>query len=231
MRPLLSILVVLTLAATARAADPAPLTEAQLLAALNRDLSTHFNLSGELTLELLRPWSPPARTAADWQVIVADYPSAASGSMLVRCRLLADGTPAGETTLVLRAALWREVWATRTPLAAGATFDPAQLETRRVDLFREREALPTDAGDTTFIYARAVPANRLLTWRDLARRPLVRKGQLVEVAAAEGAMTITLKALAMENGAHGDTVTVRNLESRRDIHARVVAENRVQVAF
>ena len=32
-------------------------------------------------------------------------------------------------------------------------------------------------------------------------------------------------------GAQGDTVTVRNLESKRDIHAQVVAENRVQVRF
>ena len=42
---------------------------------------------------------------------------------------------------------------------------------------------------------------------------------------------VTLKGLAMENGAQGDTVVVRNLESKRDIHAQVVAENRVAVRF
>jgi flagella basal body P-ring formation protein FlgA len=35
----------------------------------------------------------------------------------------------------------------------------------------------------------------------------------------------------MENGAQGDTVTVRNAESRKDFAAMVVSENRVQIRF
>lgn len=209
----------------------APLAPDRFLAALNREISTHFNLTGELTLELLRPWTPPARPAASWQVVITEYPVVAASSMLVRCRVLADGLTAGESTLVLRAALWRDVWVARAPQALGATFDAAQLETRRADVFRERDALPADVGDSSFIFTRALPAGRLLNWRDISRRPLVRKGEMVEVAATEGTLLITLKGLAMENGAQGDTVTIRNLGSKRDIHAQVVAENRVQVRF
>jgi flagella basal body P-ring formation protein FlgA len=40
-----------------------------------------------------------------------------------------------------------------------------------------------------------------------------------------------MKALAMENGAQGDTVTLRNPVSRKDFSALVVDENRVQVRF
>jgi flagella basal body P-ring formation protein FlgA len=40
-----------------------------------------------------------------------------------------------------------------------------------------------------------------------------------------------MKALAMENGSQGDTVTVRNPQSRKDFAAMVVDENRVQVRF
>jgi flagella basal body P-ring formation protein FlgA len=164
-------------------------------------------------------------------VVITEYPAVATSSMLVRCRVLADGAMVADSSLVLRASLWRDAWVARTPQALGATFDPAQLETRRVDLFRERDALPADVGDSSFIFTRNLTASRLLNWRDIARRPLVRKGEVVEVAATEGALSITLKGLAMENGAQGDTVTVRNLESKRDIHAQVVAENRVQVRF
>ena len=71
----------------------------------------------------------------------------------------------------------------------------------------------------------------MLTWRDITRRPLVRKGNLVEVSAGDGQLLITMKALAMENGAQGDTVTVRNPVSRKDFAAMVVDENRVQVRF
>jgi flagella basal body P-ring formation protein FlgA len=98
-------------------------------------------------------------------------------------------------------------------------------------MFRERDALPAAVGDHSYMMVRAVSAGRLLTWHDIGRRPLVRKGSLVEVSAADGQLLITMKALAMENGAQGDTVTVRNPETRRDFAAKVIDENRVQVRF
>jgi flagella basal body P-ring formation protein FlgA len=44
-------------------------------------------------------------------------------------------------------------------------------------------------------------------------------------------LQITMKALALENGARGDTVTLRNPESQKNFAATVVDENRVQVRF
>ncbi len=213
--------------------DPSstPLTREHLVSELTRHLAAHFNLDGELQLELLRPWSPPARLAKSWQLEVLEFPAVAGSSMLLRCRVLADGEPAAESTLVLRASLWRDAWASRMPLANGDTFDPSMLEVRRVDLFRERDALPAAVGDRSYAMTRAVAAGRLLTWRDVGRRPLVKKGQFVEVSAVEGHLVVTMKALAMENGAQGETVTVRNPESRKDFAAMVVDENRVQVRF
>jgi flagella basal body P-ring formation protein FlgA len=212
-------------------ATPAPLTRDLFTGEIARDLATHFNLEGDLQLELIRPWAAPARVAAVWRVEILEYPSLPSSSMLVRCRIFADGEVAAESTLMTRASLWRDAWVSRQPLLAAATFDPALLDTRRVDLFRERDALPAAVGDRSYVFARSVGPGRLLTWHDIARRPLVKKGNLVEVSASEGQLIITMKALAMENGAQGDTVTVRNPESKRDFAAMVVAENRVQVRF
>jgi flagella basal body P-ring formation protein FlgA len=208
-----------------------PLTRDQLLATLAHDLSSHFNLEGDLQLDLVRAWAPPAQVASVWQVHVLEYPSFAGSSMLVRCRVAADGANVAETTFVLRAALWRDAWVTRQPLVVGSTFDASALDARRVDLFRERDVLPAAVGDSSYIFARAVQAGRLLTWRDISRRPLVKKGELVEVSAIDGLLVVTMKGLAMENGARGDTVTVRNPESRKDFAAMVVDENRVQVRF
>jgi flagella basal body P-ring formation protein FlgA len=212
-------------------ANPAPLAHDQFVSELSRNLSAHFNLEGDLQLELLRPWSPPALVAEGWNVEVLEYPSIPSASMLIRCRILADGVDVGTSTLILRATLWRDAWVARQPLTQGAAFDPSQLEVRRVDLFRERDVLPAAVGDRSYAMTRSVNAGRMLTWRDVARRPLVRKGSVVEVSAAEGQLQITMKALAMENGAQGDTVTVRNPDSRKDFAAMVIDENRVQVRF
>lgn len=212
-------------------ATPAPFAREQFLSDLGRTLAAHFNLEGDLQLELLRPWSPPDRLAQTWQLDVIEYPLVPSSSMLVRCRMLADGAPAGEGTFIVNAMLWRDAWVARMPIMPNSTFDPSLLETRRVDLFRERDALPAAVGDHSFEFARPIGVGRLLTWHDIQRRPLVRKGSLVEVSATEGQLIITMKGLAMESGAQGDTVTIRNPESRKDFAAMVVDENRVQVRF
>ncbi len=234
-----SFLLILVLAVTALRAAPAvdaavgatPLSRDQFVALLTENLVSHFNLEGELQLELLRAWAAPARVAAQWSVEIAEYPALPASAMLTRCRLLADGQVVGEYTATLRASLWRDAWAARQPLAANTSFDATSLETRRVDFLRDREALPASVGDQSYLFVRSIQPNRLLTWRDISRRPLVRKGDLIEVAAIDGKLQIIMRGLAMENGAAGDTVTVRNPESKRNFAAQVIAENRVQIRF
>lgn len=209
----------------------ATFTREEAVAALTRALTAHFNLEGDLQIELLRPWSAPARAASQWELSVVEFPAAASPSMMLRCRLLADGQSVLDTTVMLRAQLWCDAWVSRQPLAAGSAFDPASLEVRRVDRLRERDVLPATVGDRSFVFARTVSPGRLLSWRDISRRPLVKKGDLVEVSAADGQLIVLMKAQAMESGAQGDTVSVRNPESRKIFAAQVVDENRVQVRF
>jgi len=71
----------------------------------------------------------------------------------------------------------------------------------------------------------------MLTWHDLARRPLVRKGDLVEATAREGTLYVTMKALALENGARGDIINLRNPESHKEISAQVVDDGHVEIRF
>ena len=224
---------VLALSASAEGnqAVAGPLTREDFVKDLSSNFAAHFNIEGDLQLELLRTWSAPDRVAREWTLVVTEYPALISPAMLARCQILADGQVAGDYTITMHASVWRDAWSARQPVAANSTFDPAQLEVRRVDFLRERDALPTAVGDGSFIFARAIQSNRLLNWRDVARRPLVRKGDIVEVAAVDGMLQVTMKGLAMENGAQGDTVTIRNPESRKDFAAQVVAQNRVLIRF
>lgn len=210
---------------------PGTLSREEFLLSLTRDLSAHFNVEGEMQLEMARPWSPPTRSAIRWDVNVLDYPSTLSASMLVRCRLLGDAAESNEITVVVRASVWRDVWVARQPIVIGASFDPAVLDTRRVDVLRERDVLPAGTGDRSFVFARGVGAGRPLTWRDIVRRPLVKKGEIVEVSATNGSLLVTMKALAMENGGKGETISVRNPESQKNFAAVIVDEKRVQVRF
>ena len=179
----------------------------------------------------MRPWTAPTAAGGEAPVSVAllDYPEALASSMLLRVRYRQDERILREDTLLLRVSLWREGMITATPLKRG---DPVSLQavtTRRVDALRERDALPMSAAGEDYVLAREIPAGRALAWRDVVRRPLVRRGQMVEVHAGSGALVITMKALAMQDGARGETVRLRNTESKRDFAAKVVAENRAEV--
>ena len=105
------------------------------------------------------------------------------------------------------------------------------LEAHRVDALKDRDALPSNVGDDAFVIAVTIPAGRGLTWHDVARRPLVRKGEMVEVTASEGSLVVNMKGIALESGAKGDVVNIRNTESLKTIPAVVVADNCVQVHF
>jgi len=210
---------------------PAVFSQEQLLADLTRQLTEHFQARGDLQLDLLRPWAPLAVSAGPVEVVILDCPARLSSSLLLQVRLQANGSALGSFALMLKAQLLRDVWVSRTPIERGADFDPNQLDTRHLDVLQQRDTVPTDSTDADFTYASSVASGRLLAWRDLARRSLIRKGQIVEVSAVDGMLTITTKAMAMENGAAGDTVRLRNLDSKRDFSALVVAEARAQVRF
>jgi flagellar basal body P-ring formation protein FlgA len=231
----LCVLVPVASGQSAPAADSAPVatcfTQDQLLADLTRQLTERFQTRGDLQLDLNRPWAPLSLPAGSAEVVVVDWPVRLTSSLLLQVRLQSGGQTLGNFSLMVKAQLFRDVWVTRAPIERGVGFDPNQLDTRRVDVLQQRDTVPTDSSETDFTYVTNVPAGRLLVWRDLTRRSLIRKGQIVEVSAIDGTLTITTKALAMENGAAGDTVRLRNIESKKDFSALVVAEARAQVRF
>lgn len=226
----IAVLAASSLPLRAQEAAAQPLNAASLAAAIGRDLKSRYNLEGDFDVQLLRPWVAPASAGTDWSVAVVDYPSAPASTMLVRCQVR-SGTDVQDSQLVIHAALWRDAWVVKLPLTIGLVFDPSRLDLRRSDMLRDHDVVPATAVDRNFIFARAVPVGRMLTWHDLARHPLVHKGDLVQVTASDGLLVVSLKGIAMENGAQGDTVTIRNPDSRKEFPALVTDENHVQVQF
>jgi flagellar basal body P-ring formation protein FlgA len=209
----------------------ASLDRASLLVQLAEDLASHYSLTEDLEVDLLRPWTAPSAKegTAPLVVTVAEYPEALASSMLVRVRYKQDERIVREDTLAIRASLWRESMIAATPLKRGDAVSLTAVTTRRMDALRDRDALPVTAVGDDYVFAREIPAGRKISWRDVVRRPLVHRGQMVEVQAGSGALIITIKALAMQDGARGETVRLRNIESKRDFVAKVTAENRAEV--
>jgi len=203
----------------------------QLVAALTRDLATRYQLDGDLVLDVMSRWAPPAMTASVWQVSLDECPDRPMSTMVLRCHLIGDGETLDDFSLLVHASVWRDGWFAREPLYNGMSLDPSMFDVHRVDCLQDRDALPVNVGIRSFIASRQVSTDRVLTWHDVALRPLVRKGEMIDVVAEDGMLVVTLKALALQNGAQGDLVTARNLESNREITGRVVGEDCIAISF
>ena len=194
--------------------------------AVTERIHTHFELEGDLHLVPVSGGNFAPKPGA--QVSIVEFPSAIASQLLLRVRTETRGEAAQEHTLVLRANLWRSGWKLRQPSQRGDLLDTSALEPVRIDVLRDREALAT-LPQGEYIFTRAVPPDRLLTWRDLAARPIVRRGQVVEVVAQSGPVSVSLKGLAMQDGARNEMIRIRNIQSNREFTAQVIAESRALI--
>ncbi|MFA6286570.1 MAG: flagellar basal body P-ring formation chaperone FlgA [Opitutaceae bacterium] len=210
-------------ATAAEAAAPDP-----WLVSLNAQLATRYRTTGDLRLSWNR--ARPASAPADAELVIVSAPAELAPQLLVTVRAKSPSGQESEYTLILRAELWRDGWTLREPAVIATPLNSTALDTRRYDALRERDALFSESL-AELDFARSVPAGRLLTWRDVVRRPLVRRGQAVDVVATDGNLTVTLRAIALDDAARGESVRVRNPDSKKDFVAIVIAEARASVRF
>ena len=211
--------------ATSTTAAKAPDPWLDTLSAL---LSDRYQVTGQLHLSWNRP--RPVAAPVDADLVVVTAPNELAPQILVTVRATDSAGVSSEHMLVLRAELWRDGWMIRDPVTAGSRLDPLALDPRRYDALRERDCIPADA-KLELDFARNMPTGRLLAWRDVVRRPMVRRGQSMEVVATDGGLTVTLQGIALNDAARGENVRVRNPDSKKEFVAQVVSESRATIRF
>lgn len=201
-------------------------------AQLASQIIERFKLEGDLELTLRSPWRELPAGTTPWVVRIIDFPNLMSGNFTVRY-VLSSGAVRYEQNAVLSLNLWRDIYVVRTQGEPGDVVDALELDLRRTDMLTAsaRDTIVSGALATDLVYRNRVQPGRALTTRDVTRRSLVRKGQEVDVLAVDGALSISMKGLALQSGSVGDTILVRNTTSKRDIRAQVVSEGRVEVKF
>ena len=158
--------------------------------------------------------------------------SGLSGTFFLRVKVSSGRELVGDWQVPLAAQLWQEVWVATSRLDRGQSLSAALVSVQKVDVLRERNPLICAETDPSSLdLVTSVAAGRPLTRRDVVGRPVIRKGQVVEVVAQNGMMAISMKALALENGTTGKQIRLRNLESRREINGEVINENKVHIHF
>ncbi len=210
------------------------LDEAELLAALTATLQAELVKDrGQLELKLTRPW--PAATIPDEPFTLKLTETPANGLVarsLLRFELRGERESFGSWTVSADAKVWREIWVSRSPLTRGTSVRDADLVRERRDVLTLFQPLANfvpeeDACELSENVAAGAP----LYARMLRLRPVVRRGKLVDALIRDGALQITVRVEALDDGAPGQQVRVRNLKSKREFRGKVQDEQTVLVSL
>lgn len=78
---------------------------------------------------------------------------------------------------------------------------------------------------------RKIIAGKIISPKMVESPQLVQRNEEVIIEATFGAMTARMKGIALESGAKGNTIRVRNLSSNKEIFATVTGKQRVRTTF
>jgi flagella basal body P-ring formation protein FlgA len=201
-----------------------------LTTALQRDYVRDL---GELDLTLGRPWESVTVSNAPVTLRVVEVPTlGVASSFIVRFELVAGAQSLGLWQMPLAARVWRDVWVAHSDLPHGLAFGDADCLRERRDVLANREAyLGGDTDRSGLELTQSVSAGTMIMIHHLKPRTLIRRGQVVEAVVHDGGMAISLKVEVLEDGALGQQVRVRNLQSRREFRGKVEDEGTISVSL
>lgn len=78
---------------------------------------------------------------------------------------------------------------------------------------------------------RAISANQVLGLEDVADKPIIRKGDSVTLVVRSGAILVTCPGEALADGRPGETISVLNLSTKRQLRGKVKATGEVQIEY
>ncbi len=200
------------------------LDESEVLERLTAALQkSYVGDHGELELQATRPWVPPVIADEPGTLRLLDLPaSGISPNFIVRFELRAGRESLGTWQVPLQARVWRDVFVAGGLVQRGTTLADANFLRERRDTLAIRDvvgALPSDPGG--FDLAEAMSPGSVLTTRQIHQRPVITRGRLVDALVQEGGLTISMRALALEDGLPGQTIRVRNPRSQKEFNGKV----------
>jgi flagella basal body P-ring formation protein FlgA len=189
---------------------------------------------GELELHLSRPWATVQVPDEPFAFKVVDLPTTGvSPTVIARFEIVtAYGEHLGSWQASLQAKVWRDIWITRSAVKRGDSVRATDLVRERRDMLVCREPLAEiSQEDAAIEFTETLQPGTPLWARSVRPRSIVHRGQSLAALVQDGALEIHLKVEALEDGAAGQIIRVRNPLSRRDLRGKVVDEQSILVAL
>ncbi|MEK9772193.1 MAG: flagellar basal body P-ring formation chaperone FlgA [Opitutae bacterium] len=207
-------------------------TSQRLEKLLAESIQYRFQASGEIVVNLTSSWNP-VEIQSNFVLKLADIsPDELSASCFVRFSLWESGAKVGDFALPIRVAQMRDVYVTARSIPFGAKLTKEDFKLQRVDVLKQHaNSVPSTTNLSSFQLDSYMSANTPLKWSNISKANLIKKGQVIDVFASGNGIYVTMKGLALEDGAMDSVVRVRNLSSEKEFHAKVLSENSVKVSL
>lgn len=138
----------------------------------------------------------------------------------------ADGGAARRLSGTVFVDCWAPVACVTGPLNKGEVLRPELITYKRKNLAYLRDA-PWDGAGGPWQAVRPIGLDQPILQSDLAYVPTMKRGRVVELLFESGNVRLSAKVEALADGLSGETIPVRNLQSKRQIYAVVRDENTV----
>ncbi len=116
--------------------------------------------------------------------------------------------------------LWVDVPATARPLTKGSSLHVQDITFTRVNA-AHLDAMPWDGKGGPWQVIRNFGTGEVIYSTDLLGEAMIRRGSIVNLVYAKGAIQMQVKAEALSDGAPGAIIAVRNLQSKKQIYGTV----------
>ena len=198
-------------------------------------LSESFELDqGKLVLEPSRALSPvsvPSDTTNITIKLIAQHYTRPTSFMKAQYTILADGLPVESQTSYFKVQLIKDVWITQKIVQRSKTLGETKLLKKKTDVINLRGETWDGEPDSTQQLITTVSAGTVILERHLRRTPAVYRNQTVEAILQHKALEIRIRVLALEDGAPGDVIRLRNTRSSKEIRGTVINSREVKIIF
>ncbi len=161
---------------------------------------------------------------------LADRPLAGRHTYQIEYRIA--GRKVAQGSFSVEVHVMQTVYVAAHKIARGVVLAEIDLREKQVDLASVKSRAIVERGQLIGAQAsRAIREGEVLTEANISPTPLVRRGDVVTLIVERGGIMVSTYALAREDGIVGEVIKVDNLQSKKQIHARVVNATTVQVIF
>jgi flagella basal body P-ring formation protein FlgA len=152
------------------------------------------------------------------------------GPVLVSLEFWRGEERVGQRTASVDVQVFQDVLVTTRGLDRHALIDPDDIRVEKVDVRTLGDACFTEVEDLVGRWTRKIiPEGRAILARDVEDVPLIKRGQKILIIVHLGGITVRATGQALEDGAAGDEIAVKNERSGKRLNGVVVGEGRVEV--